>query len=89
MYWIFTFICSDLQMTFENIGRLFASLEPGPTLDFMDELFAGLLKGVRASPINFPGTAYRHALEVPFGKCIDFHLFLVLFKITLSECMDL
>ncbi|CAM8978223.1 unnamed protein product [Rhodiola kirilowii] len=51
------------KLTFENTGRLFASLEPGPKLDYMDELFTGLLKGVRASPINIPGTAYRHALE--------------------------
>lgn len=69
-------MCSDVQMTFENVGRLFASLEPGTTLDYMDELFAGLLKGVRASPINLPGTAYRHALEVPFWRCIYFLSFL-------------
>lgn len=51
-------------MTFENIGRLFAGLEPGPLLDTMDQLFAGMMKGIRANPINLPGSAYHHALQV-------------------------
>ncbi|CAN1245624.1 Ent-kaurenoic acid oxidase [Linum grandiflorum] len=50
-------------VTFENIGRLFASLEAGPKLFAMDELFKGMTRGVRAQPINFPGTAFHHALK--------------------------
>ncbi|GKV14134.1 hypothetical protein SLEP1_g25047 [Rubroshorea leprosula] len=51
------------KLTFENIGKLFASLEPGPALDDMDRLFGGVVKGIRAQPLNFPGTAYHHALK--------------------------
>ncbi|KAK1381001.1 Ent-kaurenoic acid oxidase 1 [Heracleum sosnowskyi] len=51
------------KVTFENIGTFFASLEPGPVLDTLDILFAGILGGLRASPINFPGSAFRHALQ--------------------------
>ncbi|KAK1363375.1 Ent-kaurenoic acid oxidase 1 [Heracleum sosnowskyi] len=51
------------KVTFENIGSFFASLEPGPVLDTLDKLFTGILRGFRASPINFPGSAYRHALQ--------------------------
>ncbi|KAE8124088.1 hypothetical protein FH972_018998 [Carpinus fangiana] len=52
------------MLTFENIGRLFASFEAGPLLDNMDNLFKGMIHGIRAYPINFPGTAYHHALQV-------------------------
>uniref|UniRef100_A0A7N0VEG5 Ent-kaurenoic acid oxidase n=1 Tax=Kalanchoe fedtschenkoi TaxID=63787 RepID=A0A7N0VEG5_KALFE len=51
------------KITFANVGRLFASLEPGPALDAMDKLFENLLNGIRASPYNFPGTAYRCAVQ--------------------------
>ncbi|XP_044486871.1 ent-kaurenoic acid oxidase 1-like isoform X2 [Mangifera indica] len=51
------------KVTFENIGELFVSFEPGPVLDSMDKLFEGLIKGVRAQPFNFPGTAYHHAIQ--------------------------
>nr|POF03715.1 cytochrome p450 85a [Quercus suber] len=37
--------------------------EPGPHLDNMDKLFAGLVHGVMAYPLNFPGTAHHHALQ--------------------------
>ncbi|KAG6686766.1 hypothetical protein I3842_11G037000 [Carya illinoinensis] len=44
--------------------KLFVSFEPGPILDNMNKLLIkGLKHGVRAFPINFPGTAYRHALQ--------------------------
>lgn len=53
------------RVTLENVGRLFVSFEPGPILDNMNKLLIkGLKHGVRAFPINFPGTAYRHALQV-------------------------
>ncbi|CAM8985446.1 unnamed protein product [Rhodiola kirilowii] len=51
------------KVTFENIGRLFASIDPGHLLDEMNLMFGGVIKGVRANPINFPGTAYRHAIQ--------------------------
>ncbi|GMY15695.1 ent-kaurenoic acid oxidase-like [Fagus crenata] len=37
--------------------------EPGPHLDYMDKLFTGLVHGIRAYPVNFPGTTYHHALQ--------------------------
>ncbi|KAF6159914.1 hypothetical protein GIB67_032998 [Kingdonia uniflora] len=51
------------KVTFENIGKMFANLEPGPVLDELNRCFAGFMKGVRAQPINLPGTAYHHALQ--------------------------
>ncbi|KAF8378386.1 hypothetical protein HHK36_029725 [Tetracentron sinense] len=51
------------KVTFTNIGKLFVSFEPGPVLDKLDHYFEGLLKGLRAQPLNFPGTAYHHALQ--------------------------
>ncbi|XAR50096.1 hypothetical protein NMG60_11004330 [Bertholletia excelsa] len=40
------------KVTFENIGKIFAGFEPGPVLDTLDQLFEGMLNGVRAYPIN-------------------------------------
>ncbi|KAL9670076.1 hypothetical protein QQ045_007627 [Rhodiola kirilowii] len=61
------------KVTFENIGRLFASIDPGPLLDEMNLMFGGVIKGVRANPINFPGTAYRHALQAKVrGELLKF-----------------
>ncbi|XP_044487462.1 ent-kaurenoic acid oxidase 1-like [Mangifera indica] len=51
------------KVSFENIGKLFVSFEPGPILETMDKWFYGLLGGVRAQPFNFPGTAYHHAIQ--------------------------
>lgn len=51
------------KVTFENIGKFFASFEPGPVLDTLDELFMEILNGVRSYPINFPGTAYHRAIQ--------------------------
>ncbi|KAL2482022.1 Ent-kaurenoic acid oxidase 2 [Forsythia ovata] len=51
------------KVTFENIGKYFASFEPGPVLDNLDVLFKGLVNGFRASPINLPGTTYHHSLK--------------------------
>ncbi|XWS51071.1 hypothetical protein CRYUN_Cryun12cG0144800 [Craigia yunnanensis] len=51
------------RLTFENIGKLFASIEPGPLLDTIDELFGGLVRGIRALPLNLPGTASYHAIQ--------------------------
>ncbi|CAB4311325.1 unnamed protein product [Prunus armeniaca] len=51
------------KVTFENIGQLFVSLEPGPLLDTIDNLFDGLVKGIRAQPFNIPGSAFHHARQ--------------------------
>ncbi|KAF8378389.1 hypothetical protein HHK36_029728 [Tetracentron sinense] len=51
------------KVTFANIGKFFISFEPGPILDTLDQHFEGLLKGMRAQPFDFPGTAYHHALQ--------------------------
>ncbi|KAM7475595.1 hypothetical protein LguiB_022838 [Lonicera macranthoides] len=51
------------KVTFENIGNFFAGFEPGPVLDALDELFAGMVHGIRAYPLDIPGTAYHHALQ--------------------------
>ncbi|KAL3528316.1 hypothetical protein ACH5RR_007638 [Cinchona calisaya] len=51
------------KVTFENIGKYFCGFEPGPHLDTLDELFAGMIKGVRSQPLNIPGTSYHYALQ--------------------------
>ncbi|XP_027124496.1 ent-kaurenoic acid oxidase 1 isoform X1 [Coffea arabica] len=51
------------KVTFENIGKYFCGFEPGRHLDTLDQLFAGMIKGVRSQPIKIPGTAYHHALQ--------------------------
>ncbi|KAM1340307.1 hypothetical protein ACFX2H_038719 [Malus domestica] len=50
-------------MTFENIRKLYGSLEPGPLLDTIDNLFEGLMKGYRAQPLSILGTAFHHARQ--------------------------
>jgi ent-kaurenoic acid hydroxylase len=52
------------KVTFENIGELFVSFEPGPHLETMSKLFKGVVQGVRAQPLNIPGSARYHA-----GQC--------------------
>ncbi|KAL5725048.1 ent-kaurenoic acid monooxygenase [Ranunculus cassubicifolius] len=51
------------KITFGNIGNFFVSFKPGPMLDMIDGLFAGLVKGIRAQPSNIPGTAYHRAAQ--------------------------
>ncbi|XP_077212683.1 ent-kaurenoic acid oxidase 1-like isoform X1 [Tasmannia lanceolata] len=51
------------KVTFENICNMFVSYKPGPLLNELDKCFRGVVKGVRAQPFNFPGTAYHHALR--------------------------
>ena len=53
-----------LQVTFENICKMFVSMDPSPLTDKMDGWFAGLVAGFRAFPLDFPGMAYRHARAV-------------------------
>ncbi|CAN6320429.1 unnamed protein product [Urochloa humidicola] len=49
------------KVTFENICKMFVSMDPSPLTDMIDEWFVGLVAGFRAFPLNLPGTAYRHA----------------------------
>ncbi|XP_024971412.1 ent-kaurenoic acid oxidase 2-like [Cynara cardunculus var. scolymus] len=51
------------KVTLENMGMYFASFEPGPTIDKLDEYFHRLLAGVRSYRLNIPGFAYHHALQ--------------------------
>ncbi|KAK3030718.1 hypothetical protein RJ639_037215, partial [Escallonia herrerae] len=51
------------KVTFANITKHFAGFEPGPVLDTLDELFKGVMHGFRAYPLDFPGTAYHHAIQ--------------------------
>ena len=53
-----------MQVTFENICKMFMSMEPSPLTEEMDAWFAGLLGGLRAFPLDLPGTAFRRALRV-------------------------
>ncbi|KAI3766806.1 hypothetical protein L2E82_16880 [Cichorium intybus] len=58
-----TFYDEIKKVTFENIGKYFASFEPGPTLDKLKEHFAGMLRGFRAYPLNIPGSSFYRALQ--------------------------
>ncbi|KAL6847465.1 hypothetical protein ACP4OV_023318 [Aristida adscensionis] len=49
------------KVTFENICKMFVSMEPSPLTDAIDGWFAGLVAGLRAFPVDLPGTAFRHA----------------------------
>lgn len=55
------------KVTFENIGMYFATFKPGPTLDMLGEYFQGLVNGIRSYPMNIPGFAYYHGLQVTFS----------------------
>ncbi|KEH17088.1 cytochrome P450 family 90 protein [Medicago truncatula] len=52
-----------IKLTFDNIGKLFLSKEPGPFLNSLDKLYEGMVPGLRAYPLNIPGFAYHHALK--------------------------
>jgi ent-kaurenoic acid hydroxylase len=51
------------KVMFESIGKSFANFEPGSKLDILDDLFTGLMQGIRSYPLDFPGTSYHHALK--------------------------
>lgn len=53
-----------IQVTLANIGKYFASFEPGRVLDSLDELYKGVVKGFRAFPLDFPGTDLHTGLQV-------------------------
>ncbi|VAH25367.1 unnamed protein product [Triticum turgidum subsp. durum] len=49
------------QVTFANICKMFISMEPSPLTCQIDRWFAGLVAGLRAFPLDFPGTAFHGA----------------------------
>ncbi|KAK3030719.1 hypothetical protein RJ639_037216 [Escallonia herrerae] len=51
------------KVTYANIAKYFFGFEPGPVLDTLDELFKGVMHRFRAYPLDFPGTAYHHAIQ--------------------------
>ncbi|TVU48747.1 hypothetical protein EJB05_00018, partial [Eragrostis curvula] len=51
------------KVTFEIICKMFVGMEPSPLTEEMDAWFAGLLGGLRAFPLDLPGTAFRRALR--------------------------
>jgi len=53
-----------MQLSFGNIGKLFVGKDSGPFLNSLEKLNQGLAPGVRAYPINIPGFACHHALQV-------------------------
>ncbi|GLJ04686.1 hypothetical protein SUGI_0001290 [Cryptomeria japonica] len=51
------------QLTFHNICTLLFSYSNAPLLEKMERIYRGLRGGIRAQPINLPGTALHHALK--------------------------
>ncbi|KAH9307400.1 hypothetical protein KI387_035311, partial [Taxus chinensis] len=51
------------EVTFSNICGLLFSFQSAPLLKKMQNIYRGLLGGLRAQPINLPGTAFHTALK--------------------------
>ncbi|KAL5723847.1 ent-kaurenoic acid monooxygenase [Ranunculus cassubicifolius] len=51
------------KVTLQNICSMFVSFKPGPLLDMIEKYVAGVLGGVRAQPLNIPGTSFRHGVQ--------------------------
>lgn len=49
------------KVTFANICKMFVSMEPSPLTAQIDNWFGGLVAGLRAFPLDFPGTAFHRA----------------------------
>lgn len=55
-----------LQLTFNFMAEHIMSLQPGnPETEKLKKEYITFMKGVVSAPLNFPGTAYRKALQVP------------------------
>ncbi|GLJ23897.1 hypothetical protein SUGI_0454120 [Cryptomeria japonica] len=52
------------SLAFSNICSLLISFQRSPMLENMERMYRGLLAGMRASPINMPGTAFHYSLQV-------------------------
>lgn len=54
-----------VQFTFNLMAEHIMSLEPGkPETEQLKKEYITFMKGVVSAPLNFPGTAYRKALQV-------------------------
>ncbi|GLJ23898.1 hypothetical protein SUGI_0454140 [Cryptomeria japonica] len=51
------------SLAFGNICSLFLSFERSPMVESMEKMYRGLLSGLRAHPINIPGSAFHFALK--------------------------
>ncbi|XP_044949643.1 ent-kaurenoic acid oxidase 1-like [Hordeum vulgare subsp. vulgare] len=49
------------KVTFANICKMFISVEPSPLTEQIDQWFDSLMAGLRAFPLDFPGTAFHGA----------------------------
>ncbi|KAK2993324.1 hypothetical protein RJ640_005360 [Escallonia rubra] len=56
-------MCVFSMVTLENIGNIFAGFEPGSIVGKLEMLFSGIVNGIRANPVDIPGTAYHHGLQ--------------------------
>ncbi|CAI9281478.1 unnamed protein product [Lactuca saligna] len=52
-----------MKVTSENIGKYFASFEPGPILDKINQHFKEILDGFTAYPLNIPGFKFHRAIQ--------------------------
>ncbi|XP_006878489.2 ent-kaurenoic acid oxidase 2 isoform X1 [Amborella trichopoda] len=50
-------------VTFANICDILASFKEKTLLCTMERFYTGLMAGLRAMPLNFPGTSFHHALK--------------------------
>ncbi|GLJ25154.1 hypothetical protein SUGI_0481080 [Cryptomeria japonica] len=51
------------EVQFSNICRLLFSFQSAPMLKEMRRIYTGLVAGLRAQPINLPGTAFHSAVK--------------------------
>ena len=59
----------NLQFTFNLMAKHIMSLDPGEAeTEQLKKEYITFMKGVVSPPLNFPGTAYRKALNVTNTK---------------------
>lgn len=66
-----------LQFTFNFMAEHIMSLEPGKSeTEQLKKEYITFMKGVVSAPLNFPGTAYRRALQVLYTTILipPYHL---------------
>lgn len=62
-------VAETKKLSFQSICSMFVSMEPSPLTEEMEGWFAGLLGGLRAFPIDLPGTPFRRARKVLLLHC--------------------
>nr|KAJ0212310.1 hypothetical protein LSAT_V11C400200550 [Lactuca sativa] len=68
-----------MKVTSENIGKYFASFEPGPILDKINQHFEEILDGFTAYPLNIPGFKFHRAIQV-----VIIYVWIKLFHVNMS-----